>query len=688
MPRLFRVIAAFAVLAPLIIGPGPDLASEELARTPVARSGEYGTWGFDMTGADFATKPGDDFYRYGNGAWSDRTVIAPDRSDNSIDRVLIDVAEARIRDILERGEDGVDPSARADAVKIAAFYAAFMDEARIEALDAQPIAPFLQMVRNARTRDDLADLMGASVRTFFGSLFGFGIVVDSKAPDQYVVAISQGGLGLPNRDYYLTPQFADKKAAYLAYMAQMLGLIGWEAPQDSAAAILAFETEIAEVSWTTAEQRDSEKSYNPISVAELEQVAPFPWRRLLQSANLEHVDHVVAVENTALPKIAAIFARTPIETLKAWQALQLVDGVAPFMSKRFVNASFEFNDKILRGVAELPERWKRGVGLVNGMMGEAIGRVYVARYFRAEAKSQIEALVEQLRLAFQHRIERIDWMSPDTRAKALEKLARLNVKIAYPDKWRDYTAVDIRRDDLAGDILAAKTFEWLRNVNRLNSPVDRDEWDMTPQTVNAYYSSNMNEIVFPAAQLQPPYFDPAADPAVNYGGIGAVIGHELTHAFDDDGRKFDAAGVLSNWWTDTDAQHFNARAAELGRQYDAFEPFPGVHVNGDLTMGENIADLGGALVALDAYHLSLKGETAPVIDGFSGDQRFFLSFAQSWRRKATEDSVRERLVSNPHAPEEYRVNGVVRNLDAWYAAFGVKAGDKLYLAPEKRVRIW
>jgi putative endopeptidase len=270
----------------------------------------------------------------------------------------------------------------------------------------------------------------------------------------------------------------------------------------------------------------------------------------------------------------------------------------------------------------------------------------------------------------------------------LEKLARLNVKIAYPDKWRDYTAVDIRRDDLAGDILAAKTFEWMRNVNRLNSPVDRDEWDMTPQTVNAYYSSNMNEIVFPAAQLQPPYFDPAADPAVNYGGIGATIGHELTHAFDDDGRKFDADGVLSNWWTDADAQQFNARAAELGRQYDAFEPFPGVHVNGDLTMGENIADLGGALVALDAYHLSLKGEAAPVIDGFSGDQRFFLSFAQSWRRKATEDSVRERLVSNPHAPEEYRVNGVVRNLDAWYAAFGVKAGDKLYLAPEKRVRIW
>jgi putative endopeptidase len=685
MPILFRIAA---VLAVLIISPRNDLASQELARTPAVSTGDYGAWGYDMTGADFATKPGDDFYRYGNGAWYDRTVIAPDQSDNSIDRVLIDTAEARIRDILEHGGDGVEPSARADAAKIGVFYAAFMDEARAEALDAQPIAPLLQMVRNAASREELAELMGASARTFLSSLFGVGIVVDSKAPDKYVVAISQGGLGLPNRDYYLTPQFADKKAAYLAYMAQMLGLIGWEVPQDSAAAILAFETDIAEVSWTTADQRDSEKTYNPMRVAELEQAAPFPWRRLLQSANLGQLDRVVAEENTALPKIAAIYARTPIETLKAWQALHLADAAAPFLSKRFVTASFEFNDKTLRGVAELPERWKRGVGVVNGAMGEAIGRVYVARYFPAEAKSQIETLVGQLRLAFKARIERIDWMSQDTKIKALDKLARLNVKIAYPDKWRDYGSVEVRRDDLAGNVLAARTFEWMRNVNRLNSPVDRDEWDMTPQTVNAYYSANMNEIVFPAAQLQPPYFDPAADPAVNYGGIGATIGHELTHAFDDDGRKFDGAGVLSNWWTDGDAEQFKSRAADLGQQYDAFEPYPGVHVNGELTMGENIADLGGALVALDAYRLSLKGAPAPTIDGFSGDQRFFLSFAQSWRRKATEDSIRERLVSNAHAPEQYRVNGVVRNLDAWYEAFGVKAGDELYLAPEKRVRIW
>jgi putative endopeptidase len=328
------------------------------------------------------------------------------------------------------------------------------------------------------------------------------------------------------------------------------------------------------------------------------------------------------------------------------------------------------------------------VSAVNGAMGEAIGRIYTARYFSIEAKAKVETLIEQLRVALKGRIERVAWMTQETKAKALDKLARLNVKVAYPAKWRDYSTLEIRPDNLIGNIEAAGRFEWLRRVNRLTSPVDRDEWLMAPQTVNAYYNSNLNEIVLPAAQLQAPYFDPAADPAVNYGGIGALVGHELTHAFDDDGRRFDATGVLSNWWTPVDAEEFTVRAEELGRQYDAFEPFPGVHVNGDLTMGENIADLGGLLIALDAYHGSLSGKPAPVIDGLTGDQRFFLGFAQSWRKKSTEDSVRQQLVSDPHAPEEYRVNGVVRNVDAWYDAFGVKAGDKLRLAPEARVRIW
>jgi putative endopeptidase len=423
-------------------------------------------------------------------------------------------------------------------------------------------------------------------------------------------------------------------------------------------------------------------------VAQLEQTVPFPWRRLLEGANLRGLDRVVVLENTAVPKIADLFAQTPVDTLKAWQAFHLVDSVAPYLSKRFVSANFDFRGKTLGGVLEISERWKRGVKTVNGAMGEAIGRIYAARYFPVEAKAKVEGLVEQLRLALKGRIERVTWMSQETKIKALEKLARLNVKVAYPAKWRDYSTLEVRPDDLVGDLEAAGRFEWLRMVNRLTSPVDRDEWMMTPQTVNAYYNSNLNEIVLPAAQLQAPYFDPAADPAVNYGGIGALIGHELTHAFDDDGRKFDAAGVLSDWWTPVDAEEFNARAEELGRQYDAFEPFPGAHVNGDLTMGENIADLGGALIALDAYHGSLSGKPADLIDGLTGDQRFFLGFAQSWRKKSTEDAVRQQMVSDPHAPEQYRVNGVVRNMDAWYDAFGEKAGGKLRLAPENRVRIW
>jgi putative endopeptidase len=650
--------------------------------------GEYGPWGLDLSGRDSATKPGDDFYRYVNGAWYDRTRIAPDRQSNGVDRVLSDAVELRVRDILQGGEAGVEAIARADAAKMGALYKAFMDEARAETLDAQPIKPLIQQLRAAVSRDDLAAIMGTSPVTFFSAIFNISIDADAKAPDKYAVSIGQGGLGLPDRDYYLTPQFADKKAAYQAYIAQILELIGWEAPRESAAAIVAFETAIAAGSWTAAEQRDSEKTYNPMSVAQLEQTAPFPWRKLLENANLRGVDRVVVAENTAVPKIADLFAQTSVDTLKAWQAFHLADSAAPYLSKRFVSANFDFRGKTLGGVQEIPERWKRGVSTVNGSMGEAIGRIYVARYFPVEAKAKVEALIEQIRLALKGRIERVTWMTQETKIKALEKLARLNVKVAYPAKWRDYSTLQVRPDDLIGDLEAAGRFDWLRKVNRLNLPVDRDEWLMTPQTVNAYYNSNLNEIVLPAAQLQAPYFDTAADPAVNYGGIGALIGHELTHAFDDDGRRFDAAGVLTDWWTAADAQEFQVRAEELGRQYDAFEPFPGARVNGDLTMGENIADLGGVLIALDAYHASLAGKPAEVIDGITGDQRFFLGFAQSWRKKSTEDSVRQQLVSDPHAPEQYRVNGVVRNIDAWYSAFGVQAGDKLRLAPEARVRIW
>jgi putative endopeptidase len=682
MSNLSCRVAAFILF--LCCAPNIAAAGEAAGFAPAAASAG---WGFDLNGADFAANPGDDFFRYGNGRWYDRAVIPPDRSSIGVDTVLTIANEARIRDILERGEDGVASSLWVDARKIGAFYAAFMDEARAEALDAKPIAPLLEMIRAAATREEIADLMGAGRRSFFSSVFGLSIGADDKAPDKYVVSVRQGGLGL-NRDYYITPRLAEKKAAYLAYITQLLAMIGWEAPEKSAAAIINFETAIAEVSWSNAERRDPEKTYNPMSVAGLGEAAPFPWRALLASADLGGIERVVAVEDTAIPKIAAAYARTPLDTLKAWLAFHLADGAAPYLSKRFVAANFSFHSRTMSGVAEQPERWKRAVATVNGAMGQAIGRVYVGRYFSPEAKAQVDNLVAEMRIALKGRIERLAWMSPATKLKALEKLAQLQVKIAYPDEWRDYSTLEVRSDDLVFDMQAARKFGWLRQVNRLNLPVDRQEWYLNPQTVNASYNPNLNLMTFPAGILEQPFFDPAADAAVNYGGIGAVIGHEMIHGFDDEGRKFDGGGVLTTWWTDADAAEFNGRAAVLGRQFDAYEPFPGFHVQGDLTMGENIADLGGALVALDAYHHSLGGKPAPVIDGLDGDQRFFLSYAQSWRDKTTDDSMRQQIVSNPHAPVKYRVNGVVRNMDAWYDAFNVKPGDKLFVAPEDRARIW
>ena len=555
-----RLVCRAAVFAISIL-----IAQNIVAAGQNAGSAPAGGWGLDLAGADFASNAGDDFFRYGNGAWYDRAVIPPDRNSIGADTALNIAAEARIREILERGEEGTHPSSRADAAKIGAFYAAFMDEARAEALDAEPIAPLIQTVRAAATREGLAEIMGAGRQSFFSSVFGLGIGPDDKAPDRYVVSIRQGGLGL-NRDYYVSPRLAEKKAAYLAYITQLLAMIGWEAPEQSAGAILAFETAIAEASWSNAERRDPDKAYNPMKLAALDEAAPFPWRRLLTSADLGRLDHVVVVENTAIPKIAAVYARTPVDTLKAWQAFHLADAAAPYLSKRFVAANFNFHSRTMSGVAEQPERWKRAVATVNGAMGQAIGRVYVARYFSSQAKAQIDDLVAHLRIALKERIARLDWMSPETKLKALDKLARLNVKIAYPDKWRDYSALEVRPDDLFGDMQAARKFAWLRQVNRLDSPVDRDDWYLSPQTVNASYDANLNEMVFPAGILQPPFFDPAADPAVNYGGIGAVIGHEMIHGYDDEGRKYDGAGVLSAWWTDADANQFTARAAVLGRQ--------------------------------------------------------------------------------------------------------------------------
>jgi len=661
-----------------------------LAAPAAAQSGpppepKYGVWGFDASGMDPKIKPGDGFFDYANGGWVARTAIPPDKTSFGAFDVLADLSEDRVHRILE------DAAAKAVKVsapegKVGAAYRAFMDEAVIEQKGSEPLAPALKAIGAARNRDELAALMGAPG---FSAVFGLDIEPDFKTPTVYQVYLTQGGLGLPDRDYYLTPQFAEKKKAYQAYVARMLALIGWPGAEGRAAEIVAFETKIADVSWTRAEQRDPVKVYNPTTLRALEQNAPgFAWSRMLASAGLGARSEVVTITNTSLPKIAALYSQTPLDTLKAWEAFHTLDAMAGVLPKAFVDARFDFRGKTLTGQLENRPRWKRGVEAVNGELGEAVGKIYVARFFPPESKAKMQALIADLKAAFAKHISSLDWMSPETKTQALAKLANYDVQIGYPKAWRDYSALEIRADDAYGNAWRSGAFEWAYKVARLNQPVDKDEWGMTPQTVNAYNNPFFNEVVFPAAILQPPFFNPDADPAINYGAIGGVIGHEMTHGFDDEGRKFDAHGRLSDWWTAEDAARFEAKAKRLGAQYSAMEPLPGAHIKGELTMGENIADLGGLTLGLEAYHASLRGAPAPVIDGFTGDQRVFLGWAQVWREKMRDDALRAQIASNEHSPAEARVDGVVVNIDAWYTAFGVTPEDKLYVAPSKRVHIW
>ncbi|RAK58869.1 peptidase M13 [Phenylobacterium hankyongense] len=650
-------------------------------------SPKYGTWGFDASGMDKAVKPGDDFYRFANGAWDARTEIPSDRSRfGNFDKLTV-LSEARSRAIIEDAAAGKIQDR--DAAKIGAAYRAFMDETLAEKLGAQPIAPELAQIRQVKTKDEFTGLMGRSNVSGFASLLELGIRADAKNPQRYAVYASTGGLGLPDRDYYLQAGFAEKKAKYQAYVQQMLTLAGWPDPAAHAKAIVDFETRVAEATWTRAERRDRDKTYNPGTVADLQALSPgYDWKRYLAASELPKVERVVVTTNTAFPKIARIYAETPLDTLKAWEAFHVADDAAPYLSRAFADASYEFRSKTLAGQPEQKPRWKRAVAVVNNQLGESVGRIYVGRYFPPESKAKMDALVGDIRTALHARIETLDWMGADTRAKALEKLSKFTVKIGYPVKWRDYGPLVIKADDPYGNTLRSTAYEWRRDVARLNGPVDKQEWGMTPQTVNAYYNSVNNEIVFPAAILQAPFFDPDADPAVNYGGIGGVIGHEISHGFDDQGRKSDGDGVLRDWWTAADATKFKVQSDRLGAQYSAFEPVAGSHVNGHLTMGENIGDMGGLSLALDAYHASLHGKPAPVIDGLTGEQRVFLGWAQVWRQKAREEALRQQVVTDPHSPAEFRVNGTIRNVAGWYDAFDVKPGDKLYVAPEQRVKIW
>jgi putative endopeptidase len=652
----------------------------------VAAPKAYGAWGVDLTARNLGVKPGDGFFQYANGTWFGSAAIPADQGSTGVDYDVFNLSQVQLRALIE---DSAKTPDSPTAAQIGALYKAFMDEAKAEALDDKPLQPDLAAIKAATTRDQIAELMGRSNGGFGLALFAAEVDPDDKDPTRNVLALGQAGLGLPDRDYYLTKPFETQKAAYRAYIERTLGLIGWPDAAAAADQIMALETKIAEASWPVADRRDSLKVYNPQTLAELKALAPgFPWDAYLKGAGASDVTRVIVHEKSAFPKIAEVFASTPVSVLQAWQAFHTADQASPYLSKRFVDSRFDFRGKSMSGLESNRPRWKRGVAVVDSSLGEAVGREYVARYFPPGSKAKMEALVGNLKDSMAARIGRVSWMSPQTKAQALAKLAKLRVMVGYPDKWRDYSALKITPEDLYGDVQRSAAFEWAWQIGKLKKPVDPKEWQMHPQEVNAYNDPERNVIVFPAAILQAPYFDPKADAAVNYGAIGAIIGHEITHGFDDQGRHYDATGALRDWWTKEDAARFEVETKKLASQYDALEVAPGLHVNGQLTMGENLADLGGLLMALDAYHASLGGKPAPVIDGLSGDQRLFLAFAQAWRDKQRQDAEKEQVASDPHSPSRFRAEAPERNIDAWYAAFEVTPDQKLYLAPDQRVRIW
>jgi putative endopeptidase len=654
---------------------------------------DFGNWGVDLTGMDKTVTPGDDFFRYVNGAWYDHATIPSDRTSTGAFVDLDVESEDRVRGImadLEARKDRLTP----DEKRVRDLYHSYIDTARTAQLGLKPAEKDLQAIAAVKSLDDVARAM-SSVAMGTQSIFRTGIGIDDKNPGAYVVTLGQSGLGLPDRDYYLLNEngIVTARNAYRAYIAGILKLGEIPGADKKAEAIFDLETAIAKLHWPRAERRNAEKTYNPMGVAELETFAPqFPWRLYLKELGIPGVEQgtrrLVVSENTAFPQLAALFANTPVAVWRDYLTYHYLSSHASYLPQRFDDARFDFYGKVLGGQMQQLAREKRGVRFVDGVIGQEVGKIYVAKYFSPEAKTKAQDLVGNLLRVYRQRIEAADWMSPATRQKALEKAANFTVKIGYPDKWRDYSKFQTDADDLLGNAERASLFEWNRKLVRLDQPVDRSEWGMSPQTVNAYYEESLNEIVFPAAILQPPFFNPNADDAVNYGGIGAVIGHEISHGFDDQGSKYDAKGVLQNWWTPDDRKNFEARTAALAKQYGTYSSVKGMFVNGQLTLGENIADLAGLTVAQAAYHLSLKGKPAPVLDGFNGDQRLFMGYAQVWRYKAHEETARQRLLSDPHSPPEFRITGAVRNVDAWYQAFNVKPENKLFLAPEARVHLW
>jgi putative endopeptidase len=677
-----------SMMALLLAGAAPAPLQAAAPSSAAAAHARYGMWGVDLTALDRSVKPGDDFWRFVNGGWDKRTEIAADRTSAGAGVLLVDEAERQVRAIVE--DLARDPKASGNVGRqVGDFYASWMDEAGIEARGIAPLKPYLDRIASISDRSSLIRAFAEPGTT---APVGLGILPDPADPTRYIAAAGQGGLGLPNRDYYLLPgaKYDAIRAAYRAYAVKTLQLAGITDAEARADRVIALETALAKVQWDPARQRDIKQIYNPMNRAQLAQFAPeFEWPAYLQASGLGNIDTVIAAEKSAIADTGRMLDSVPLSTWKDYLAFHFIRSHANALPKAFDEANFDFYGRTLRGQPQQRDRWKRGVQLINGTLGEAVGRIYVQRHYPAESDRQMSELIANLRAGLEARIAASPWMDDATKAQARAKLTAFDPRIGHPVKYIDYSAMRVDRNDLLGNMVRSEQFQWNLQLSRLGKPVDRALWDMTPQTVNAYYNPLMNQITFPAAILQPPYFDPRADPAVNYGAIGAIIGHEIGHGFDDQGRQFDPTGKLRDWWTPQSASQFELRAAAFGKQYDSYEPIPGTHINGKLTMGENIGDLGGIEMAYAAYrrYVAQHGEL-PVIDGLTGDQRFFIAYAQSWQSKVREGALRERLLGDPHSPPLFRVNGVVRNVDAWYKAFNVQPGDQLYLPPDQRVHIW
>ncbi|GAA1200362.1 M13 family metallopeptidase [Pseudonocardia alaniniphila] len=645
--------------------------------------------GLDLQWVDTAIRPQDDLFQHVNGQWLRTHEIPADRSQDGAFYALRDRAEEDVRAIVE--EAGSQPGD--DARKIADLYSSFMDVERIEAAGTEPVRPLLDEVAAATDKAALAAVLGRRQREGLSSLFGAFVSTDAKDSTRYLVHLSQSGLGLPDEAYYREDAYAEIRAKYLEHLARLAELVGLPDPEGLAATVMELETALAAVSWDRVTNRDAEKTYTLMTLAALREHAPeFDWDPWLDAlgAPAGAFDEVVVRQPSFLAAAAKLWSERPLSQWQAWLAIRTASAGADHLNEAVVEEDFGFYGRTLSGTPELRERWKRGVGLVEGALGEAVGRLYVERHFPASAKERMVTLVANLVEAYRQSISQLDWMSPETRQRALEKLERFTPKIGYPDEWKDYSALEIAADDLLGNVRRAGAWRTDDELAKIGKPVDRNEWFMTPQTVNAYYNPRMNEIVFPAAILQPPFFDPDADDAANYGGIGAVIGHEIGHGFDDQGSKYDGDGNMTDWWEPSDRTEFERRADALIKQYGDLSPagLPDHKVNGALTVGENIGDLGGLTIAIKAYKIATDGSEPPVLDGLTGLQRVLIGWAQVWRAVTREAEAVRRLAIDPHSPPNLRCNAVVTNLDAFHEAFDVQESDALYTAPDLRVRIW